>query len=376
MAQLHLSDAGQVAYADRLNGSHDFTIDVDVLDMEENLIGPLTFLDGQVNFQRQERDSNNGIARTGNLVLSDAFDLIQVSLWQGESFGDKLIRIRHSIDVPGFGTVTVGVGVFVISQPQGDAYELTVELQDKSALAVRGTKPYRVKKGANAVAAWTAILRDTVGERKFRVPTGVKTRLPDTLNVGWSDDASPWAICQKIANVLGMEQFYDVDGYATLRPTEQGDPVWVFDTDVNVTSLPTGAYDWADAVNYVRVGGGKKGSAPGIAQAPAGHPNSPSKLGRNGVPRYLPFISDKGYKRAGDRRAAAARILIRELPMNNDMSWPVIPVFHLDVGDPVRLLTPEGFTTVRLQECSIPLGVGGDMTVGAVRPVSGGYVRG
>ena len=103
--------------------------------------------------------------------------------------------------------------------------------------------------------------------------------------------------------------------------------------------------------------------------------DSPSKLGRNGVPRYLPFISDKGYKRAGDRRAAAARILIRELPMNNDMSWPVIPVFHLDVGDPVRLLTPEGFTTVRLQECSIPLGVGGDMTVGAVRPVSGGYVR-
>jgi len=61
--------------------------------------------------------------------------------------------------------------------------------------------------------------------------------------------------------------------------------------------------------------------------------------------------------------------------MNNDMSWPVVPVFHLDVGDPVRLVTPDGFTTVRLQEASIPLGVGGDMTVGAVRPVSGGYAR-
>ena len=84
MAQLHLSDAGADAYTERINGSHDFTIDVDVIDMEENLIGPLTFLDGQVNFQRQERDSNNGIARTGNLVCSDAFDLIQVSLWQGD----------------------------------------------------------------------------------------------------------------------------------------------------------------------------------------------------------------------------------------------------------------------------------------------------
>ena len=61
--------------------------------------------------------------------------------------------------------------------------------------------------------------------------------------------------------------------------------------------------------------------------------------------------------------------------MNNDMSWPVIPVFHLDPGDPVRLVTPDGTTVLPLQEASIPLGVGGDMTVGAVRPVSGGYAR-
>ena len=369
-----LDAADADAYRARLNSSHDFTIEVDVLDMDEHLLGQVQFLDGQVNFQRQARDSTNGIARTGNLVVLDPADLLQVSLLQGQAFGDKMIRPRHVLDVPGVGEVSVDCGVFVISQPQGDSFELTLELQDKTALAVRGTKPYTVKKGRNAVEAWVAILSDTTGERKFRVPTGSKIRLPRAVNVGWSDDASPWVACQEIADILGMEQLYSNDGYATLRE-ELTAPVWTFDTDVNVTALPEGGYDWADAVNYVRVGGGKKGAKPGVQDAPATHPNNAANLARHGVPRYLPFISDKTYKTYAQRQAAANRLLARELPMNNDMSWPVIPVFHLDPGDPVRLNSPDGSTVLPLQEASIPLGVGGDMTVGATKVVSGGYTR-
>ena len=382
MAHLPLEMAGRPAYYDRITGPHDFTVEVDVLDMNERLLGQVDLLDGQVNFQRQARDSTNGIARTANLVLSDASDLLHVNMWQGQSFGNRMIRIRHIVEVPGYGEVAAQVGTFVITQPQGDNFELTVELQDKTALAARGTKPYRVRKGQNAVAAWVAILRDTTGERKFRVPAGSKRRLSAAMNVGWADEASPWAVCQQIANLLGMEQLYSNDGYATLRRAPSH-PAWTFDTDVNVTELPNGAYDWADAVNYVRVGGGKatgkkghkKAPPPGTAVAPPTHPNSPGKLARNGVPRYLPFTSSREYKKYADRRAAAKRILARELPMNNDMSWPVIPVFHLDVGDRVRLITPDGSTTIRLQEASIPLGIGGDMTVGAVRATSKGYSR-
>jgi hypothetical protein len=374
VAQLALDDAGLDAYYQRMTTSHDFNIEVDVLTMNERLIGQATFLDGQVNFQRQERDSTNGIARTANLVLSDPGDLLQVSMWQGQAFGNKLVRIRHTVEVPGYGEVVADVGTFVISQPQGDNYELTVELQDKTALAIRGTKPYRIRKGKNAVQAWVDMLRDTTGETKFRVPSGIKRTLPDPLNVGWSDDASPWAVGQKIADLLDMEQLYSNDGYATLRPTPTT-PVWTFDTDVNVTDLPKGAYDWADAVNYVRVGGGKNGAKPGIAIAPPTHPNTPGNLARNDVPRYLTFVSDKRYKKYADRNAAASRILARELPMNNDMSWPVIPVFHIDPGDPVRLRTPDGSTTVPLREASIPLQVGGDGSSGATRPVSIGYTK-
>ena len=60
MASIPLDAAGQVAYYDRVTGSHDFTIEVDVLDMNERLLGQVDFLDGQVNFQRQARDSTTG----------------------------------------------------------------------------------------------------------------------------------------------------------------------------------------------------------------------------------------------------------------------------------------------------------------------------
>src|SRR5690349_21907167 len=126
MANLPLNDAGFAAYYQRMTTSHDFTIDIDVLTMNETLIGQATFLDGQVNFQRQERDSTNGIARTANLVLSDPGDLLEVSMWQGQAFGNKMLRIRHVVDLPGYGEVTAEVGTFVISQPQGDSFELTV----------------------------------------------------------------------------------------------------------------------------------------------------------------------------------------------------------------------------------------------------------
>lgn len=369
-----LDAAGAAAYTARLNSPHDFNIEVDVLDMDEHLIGQLQFLDGQVNFQKQARDSTNGIARTANLVVLDPADLLQVSLLQGQAFGNKLVRVRHTVDVAGVGEVSVEAGTFTISQPQGDSYELTLELQDLSSLAVRGTKPYAVKKGKNAVDAWVAIMRDTVGARKFRVPTGIKTTLPDPLNVGWSDDASPWAVGQKIADLLDMEQLVSHDAYWTLR-TPPKTPVWTFDTSVNVTDLPSGGYDWTDAVNYARVGGGKKGATPGVAEAPNAHPNSKETLAFHGVDRYLPFISDKTFGRFSERQASAVRVLARELSMNTDMSWPVIPVFHLDPGDPVRLVSPFGSTVVPLDQASIPLAVGGDMTVGAIRPVSGGYTR-
>jgi len=189
MASLPLSAAGLDAYYARINGPHDFTVEVDVLNMNERLLGQVTFLDGQVNFQRQERDSTNGIARTANLVLSDASDLLQVSMWQGQAFGNKMLRIRHVVDLPGYGEVTAEVGTFVISQPQGDSFELTVELQDKTALAARGTRPYKVRKGKNAVDAHTVVAclgdpHHVAVEHELLVGDAAASRVPDNLRPG------------------------------------------------------------------------------------------------------------------------------------------------------------------------------------------------
>lgn len=369
MQPLGLNAAGLAAYYARLNSPHDFDIEVDVLDMDENLLGQATFLDGQVNIQRDSQ-----IRRTGTLTLSDpdhALNLDGASVWEGAVFGDRLIRVRHLLDVPGYGTVTAVPIVGTVASLERDGIEVQVELQDKTALTVRGCPPHHVRKGRNAVAAWKEIMSVCTGETKFRVPGGSTRRLQDSFSTGWSDDASPFAVCQKIADFLDMEQGRSCDGYATLAPTSPS-VVYDFDTRINVTALPTGANDWAEAVNYVRVTGGKKGSAPGVAVAPYDHPNSPRRLARNGVPRYLPLVDASGQRRYRDRNRRATRLLNRHLPMNANMGWPVIPVFHLDADDRVRVTTPDGSTTVPLAEGSIPLGVGGDMTIGARKIVSRG----
>jgi hypothetical protein len=363
---LGLSSAGFAAYVARINGSHDFRMTVDVLDTAENVVGQAVLIDGQVNLQR-----NQQIHRTGSLTLSDpdhALNLDGDSVWEGAVFGNRMVRVTHTVTVPGFGDVSACVGVFKIASLQRDGIEVQVELQDKTAWAVRGTKPFGVKKGANAVEAFRYVLAHGTGETKFRLPAGSKVRLDQALSIGWSDDASPAVACDYIAALLGMDWDYSSDGFATLRQTSTT-PVWTFDTDVNVTALPTGANDWADAVNYVRVNGGKKGAKPGTATL-TNHPNAPGRLGRNGVDLYLPLIDDKTFKTYAQRNKRASKVLAKHRDMNVDMAWPVVPVFHLDAGDRVRLVTPDGSTTVPLNEASIPLGVGGDMTVGAIKAVS------
>lgn len=374
--RLGLSAAGLAAYHDRLNGPHDFDVAVDVLSMNERLLGQATLLDGQVNVQR-----DGPIHRTASLTLSDpdhALNLDGQSVQEGGVFGDRLIRVRHMVDVPGYGTVTATPIVGAVASLERDGIELQVELQDKTSLAVRGTRPHRVKKGMNAVAAWVEIMTECTGEFRFQVPSGTTRRLPHDFSTGWADDASPWAVCGQIADFLDRNQSYTCDGVARLAATPIN-PVYTFDTDVNVTTMPTGANDWADAINYVRVTGGatkkNKHPAPGIAQLPDAHPNSSWSLRRQGVRRYLPIVDTDGKKRYADRKRRANRILAREAPMNADMGWSVIPVFHLDHGDRVRLVTPDGATTVAFAEGSIPLGVGGDMTVGSTKVVSRSRAR-
>lgn len=385
------------AYHDRVTSSHDYGVTVEVLTMEEVPVSPARLVDGQVNIQRDA-----DVRRTATLTLLDpdrSLELDADSPMAGALFADRMVRVRHFVDVPGFGTVTATVFVGPITKLNRNGATIDIECQDKTGLGILGCPPYSVAKGALATDAIHDIMAARTGEARFRLPSGYRVRTSRAYSVGWPDEASPWAVCTAIANACGLQLFYSCDGYLTLRPRPTA-PVFEFD-EVNLTSAVAGDNDFSGVVNYARATAGDK--IVKAAQAPFDHPFYPGRLGRNGVPRYLPSLAeltepDKPTRPGSKHRKAskaqlkkfaaemekynaevtstsalaqrtANALLAAGLPTNTDLTWSAIPVFHLDVDDPVRLTTEGGTMVLPFAEASIPL-VSGDMSGGLVRRVS------
>lgn len=398
------------AYHERITGSHDYDILVDVLSMNERPLSPATLIDGQINIQRE-----TGVRRTGSLTLLDpdsGLNLDTDSPSKGALFANRLIRVRHVVDVPGFGQVISTPAIGPISKLNRNGATIDIEFQDKTALAILGCPPMTVTKGTNAVNAIVKIMRERTGEFRFRVPAGTRKRLARNYSVAWPDESSPWAVCGRIARAAGLQMYYSCDGYFTLRPRptqpvfEFGAGTHVNETGVaaNLTTAVSGDNDFSGFVNHARATAGDK--IVKTATAPVDHPMAPgnAEFMRNGVKRYLPSLADVtgpgdqpdrpgGKHRKASKaqlhkyaiemekyeaqvntasalaQATANSLLAAGLPMNANLAASAIPVFHLDVDDPIRLTTDTDSTVLPFAEASIPL-TSGDMSVGLLRRVS------
>lgn len=383
------------AYLERIAGPHDYDLFVDVLDMEENVLASATLLDGQINIL-----PDADVRRTANLRLLDpdqSLGLDSGSVFRSALFADRMVRIRHSVNVPGFGDVVCTPFVGPVQRLNRNGSTIDIECHDKTALTILGNRPLTVQKGRYAVDAIREIMETRCGETRFRFPQGTRMRLRRNYSVGWSDEASAWAVCSRIAWAAGLRLFYSCDGYLTLAPRSTS-AVVEFEEDT-LTSTVVGDHDFSGVINYARAEAGDK--IVRTATAPPEHPLSPQNLGRNGVPRYLPSLAevdappDRPTKPGTKRRkaskaqlnkyaqelekwtaevttvraraqATADSLLAAGLPQTAALSFPAVPVFHLDVDDPIRLNTEEGVATLRFSEATIPL-VNGDMTVGSRR---------
>lgn len=363
------------AYLARLQGSHDFAVEVDVMTMEERVVGRARFLDGQVNINDADP------RRTASMTIADpagALDFSSASAYSGTAlWANRLVRARHVLEVPGYGEVTAVAFVGVPTAMSRNGGEVSVELADKSALAMTGAASYTVRKGGYAHSAIIAILRDCCGEAHFRVPAYAR-RLSRDYAVGLSDDASPWTICQQIAaNELGLRLLYSNDGYVLLR-AQPSTPI----IDLGYVTQPADtSIDFTAAKNYASVTGGlvKKtvgrvttaSRAYSTATVPASSTISPEYLARNGVVRRLPVVVSEDAYTTTTQTAARARSELAKAAVSQDVKASAVPVFHLDVDDVVTVHADDRTQTLRFSSGSFPLGVGGggegsaDMSIGA-----------
>jgi hypothetical protein len=375
--QHQFSRAERALYDAHVQGDHDFETWAEVLTMSERPVGDVDLLDGQVNL-----NDDDGPERTASLTLSDpehalSFGANLARDDGGELWVNRLLRVRHRVEVPGLGPVvsTPFVGAPTAVGRQGA--ELSLELGDKSLLADHGTREKTYKKGWNAANSIRAILRDMTGERRLRIPNHRK-KLSRPYTVGMADeDVTPWAVAKRIAGrELGWRLFYSADGYATAGPSRSSRGRFRVES---MLALPDTQTSFTDFRNYARVNTKRTIDRKkkrdiyywwtGTAALRSSHDLSARGLARNGVERLLPIVVDdddlKTRKQVGQR---ASSLLNANSDLGYDSGYEVVPVYHLDNGD--YLVLPDGVGAVPWVEGSIPLGTGGSMTVGTRRWVS------
>lgn len=381
-------------YHERLQSDHDYRVWVDVLTLDEKLVRSVDLLDGQINVDR----AADGPTRTGSLVLSDpegalSFGTRYADDSSGVLWVNRLIRVNHSIVVPALQGRTIravcGVGVPTAVSRKGG--ELGIEWGDKSLLADHGVRPKTYKRGQNVREVLIHLLGDLCGETKFRIPPTKRT-LSRPYSVGMGDDIlTPWDAFVRIAKKeANWRAFYSCDGFATCEPASGSSTVKVRD----LLALPDASTSFTEFVNYVKVTSTRKtvdkqGTKntkddvnvttryESVAVLPKAHDLSEQSLGRHIVrggntilvPRTLPLVvTDDDLKNAKEVKERARLDLLGSSGVDSEQSFEVVPLFHLDVYD--RLDLPLGVGDVPFDQASIPLGTGGNMTLGSIKWVS------
>lgn len=389
MKNLGLTTAQNTAYLDRLFTSHDYRVSVELLTLNETPAGSLVLLDGQINLQNGEQ-----VRRTASITVSDPagmLDTTGVTTLENSSIGpNRLIRLTHTLHVPTTRVGNTTVPAFTVAVPcfigppstmSRNGAEVSIELQEKTALALRGVSAYTVAKGTNARTAIRDILAKKTGEFRFNLGTGTR-RLSKPYSVGLADEASPWLVASKIASAeLGMQLIYSCDGYATMRTKPSVSQL----TLPFLTEEANSSTDFTAVNNFVQVTGKKTTTTSKTAagstittttqpQAVAQITNgilTPASLARKGIGRLLPkVITDDAYTTVAQVQAKANLELAGSDQLQGSPTFSSVPIFHLDADDIVTVLGEEGSMAVRLEQASIPLGTSGDMSIGTHRWVS------
>jgi hypothetical protein len=376
---LGLTAAQQAALHDTLVGHHSIRVSVYLMNLSGSKLADISnrLIDGQVNV-----DGDADITRSCTLSLLDvdrSLSLDSDSPDSGALYVDRMIQVQYAVKDAASGSSWVTIPLFtgpVVKVDRDDAV-ISVECQGKELLGMGQVwTPRTYKKGTRKTEVMQSILQGC-GETKFNFPE-YSTPIPSDYAIG--RDNTPWGVAKYLANGMGLQLFYDGRGVARLRARPQTS-VFRFRAGDNgsILSSPKVTYTLDNLKNIVWVRGSINPGSGGlseykigaVAQAPAAHPLSPVRLGRNGKPRYLLEIYDNStITSKSEAQRFANSILASHLLQSVDVAFDAFPLPHLEEMDVCRYDTPQASNAFRAVKFSIPLLAGGVMAVGYNRRVS------
>lgn len=391
MLALGLSAADYQQYMATLAGSHEVKVTVQVLHPNNHAVLSTIshlMLEGQVDCEAVEGDKSDiANSRTAILRFLDpkrTLSFEATSPNDGAVFFDRFVRVIYSVftgRAANGGWVDVPVMTGPITNLQREGSEVIVEAHGKEEYGL-GNAFNTVKYGAGTpkvtvIRSLLGVMGETSGNMTG-VPSSGGERAPKAITITGSQKV--WPETSKLAKGMlrgGKSQrlFYNARGQAILQSINQPYVVTMQTGDGGLLlSDPKINFNITDVKNAVHVIGRKVAGSTavvhGVAVAKATHPLSPTKLGRNGKPRYyLLEIDNPQVVGQAAANALAKSQLDYWLAQRVEGAWDCMPVPHLEPWDSLRLITDKFAAVVPVRRFTLPLVVGPPMSMGATRAV-------
>lgn len=372
MLPLGLSSTQQAQLFDLLRKPHSITQTVRLMDTSHNYISDLSrhFIDGNVSVDGTASTSDRGL----DITLLDPLRAIHLdadSPSPSAVFVTNMISVVTTVTAPS-GSPWFNIPVFTgpIDDIQRNGVMLNIKCLGKEVLSSDDMWVGRTWHKNTLKTSIITQLLQAAGETKFSfAPSNART----TSVTSVKKDQKPWIVAKQIAASMGMQLFYDARGVCRMRPWPSAHSLTC--DDAILKSQPQVGYDLKSASNAVEViGGVPKGSKKRIQYrlvAPDSHPLSPSRVGRNGVPRYLnPIrIDDTNIRSLAAAKNLAESLLSAALLESIDTTFDILPWPLLEPMDVVYLNYNKYAVATRVNKFTIPLKNNGSTNVGYIRRI-------
>lgn len=232
-----------------------------------------------------------------------------------------------------------------VSDTTGGSPEIKLEAYDRSRTVARDkfTETYTIASGTNLITAIKAILKRTFDDLDYdTISTTIATTAPQVYDAG--DD--PWEVVTILAQSLGCEIYFDVEGRVVIAPPVDVDALpspdfeYVEGEGCTMTDLAQ-VYTDEPGFNGVIVLGESPGDELPPVRAEAWDDEPSSATYRKGPYGEVPrFITDQNVKTQADANAMAQSLLRNLLGFSSNLEITALVNPAFECGD-VILVTRE-----------------------------------